>query len=198
LSLGFHKGVSPLTIQLDQIIRFLRELDGLLMMKRKIPLYLIGGGAITLAYDPENRTADLDLIDPPQDIIKKGGRDSRLSQKYRLYISPLGEINFSVPCDWRAKCRPSTLAFQHLEIFIPCLEDIVLGKLARLEPKDFEDIFALHEKKLLNPNKLLRRLRENKKELKEITYRNNSRLLYKEIFQLQLIFEKRVPRTVKK
>lgn len=187
-----------MTVQFDQIIKFLHELDGLLVLKGKIPLYLIGGGAITLAYDPQNRTADLDLIDPPKNIIQKGGIDSLLCQKYRLYISPLGEINFSVPDDWRAKCNPLPIAFQHLEIFIPCLEDLVLGKLARLEPKDFEDIFALSEKKLLNPKKLLRRLQENKKELKEITYRNNSKLLFKEVFHLKLIFDKGMPGIGKK
>ncbi len=179
-----------MTAQLDQIKNFLNELDSQLSFKDPYPLYLIGGAAITLAFDPQNRTADLDLIDPPEAIIKEGGIDSALAKKYRVYISPLAEINFSVPTDWRYQCKPAALNLKNLEILIPSLEDIVLGKIARLEPRDFEDILALHEKNLLDPKKLLKRLEENKKELKEMSYRHNAKLFFQEIFRLKLGFQK--------
>lgn len=179
-----------MTAQYEQIINFLKDLDSEISSKDKKHLYLIGGSAITLAYDPGNRTAALDFIDPPDILLQKGGPQSDLAKKYHVYISSVPEINFSVPEDWRIQCRPIKLGLKNLEVFIPCIEDILLGKMARLEPKDFEDILGLYEKNLLDPNKLLSRLRKNKKELKELSYRNNAKLLFREIFGRGLIFEK--------
>lgn len=179
-----------MTAQHEQIINFLKDLDAEISFKDKSHLYLIGGSAITLAYDPGNRTADLDFIDPPDILLQKGGPASGLANKYHVYISAVPEINFSVPEDWRIKCRPIKFGLKNLEVFIPCIEDILLGKMARLEPKDFEDILGLHEKKLLDHKKLLHRLRQNKKELREISYRNNAKLLFREIFGRDLVFVK--------
>lgn len=70
------------------------------------------------------------------------------------------------------------------------VEDIILGKLARMEPKDLEDIFSLHQLRKLDAKKLLGRLNENTRELKELKYRNNTKLLFKEVFNLKLLFKK--------
>ena len=173
-----------------QIIAFLEELDDLVRTKRPMTLYLIGGAAITLAFDEENRTSDLDLIDPPDILTRIGGFESALAKKYNIHVSPLAEISFSVPNNWKEKLTLLPLGLRNLAVFVPCLEDILLGKMARLEPRDFEDILALHEKKLINLKKLLDRLKENKKELRELSYRNNAKLFFQEIFQMNLIFQK--------
>jgi len=44
----------------QRIIDFLKALDN--KLNKRALLYLIGGGAITLAYAPENRTADIILV----------------------------------------------------------------------------------------------------------------------------------------
>ena len=179
-----------MTMESDQIILFLRELDSHLNFRTPVTLYLAGGAAITLVYDHENRTADLDFVDLPGTLMRKGGQNSSLAKKYRVYLSHLPEISFSVPSDWRTKCTKLPETFSNFEIQVASLEDIVLGKLARLEPKDFEDIISLYESKFLNPEKLLSRLRNNKKELMKLEYRNNAKLLFKEVFHLRLTFEK--------
>lgn len=179
-----------MTSQLESIKEFLKELDAQLPLDTSHKLYLIGGAAITLGYDHQNRTADLDFIEPPDVIDQKGGINSPLSKKYHVYTSSLAEINFSVPPDWRSKCQALSLNLIHLQIMIPCIEDIILGKTARLEPKDFEDIISLRDKKLLDTKRLMARLKENKKELKDPAYRNNAKLLFEDVFRLKLAFHK--------
>ena len=44
----------------QRIIDFLKALDN--KLNKRALLYLIGGGAITLAYAPKNRTADIILV----------------------------------------------------------------------------------------------------------------------------------------
>lgn len=176
--------------EVERIIGLLTELDRELAFRRPVPIYLIGGGAITLAYDPNNRTADLDLIDPPKILEKKGGKGSALADKYGIYISTVYEINFSAPDDWKEKSLPLPLPLKNLKLFAACVEDIVLGKLARMEPKDLEDIIALHQSKKLDSKKLLKRLNENIRELKEAGYRNNVKLLFQEIFGVKIAFVK--------
>lgn len=174
--------------ELERITGLLRELDKALRFDEPVSLYLIGGGAITLAYDHRNRTADLDFIDPPGAIVKKAGEGTSLAQKYGIYISPVYEINFSVPDDWKDKCHFLDLSLKNLKVWVASVEDIILGKLARMEPKDLEDIFSLHELRKLDANKLLKRLNENTGELKAVEYRNNAKLLFKEAFGLKLVF----------
>jgi uncharacterized nucleotidyltransferase DUF6036 len=168
---------------------FLEELDGGLAFKPPLALYLIGGSAITLAYDEENRTADLDFIDPPELLVLRGGIGSALAQKYKVHVSGVSEINFSAPKDWRRHCRKLPISLKHLEIWTPSAEDIVLGKLARLEPKDFEDILSLRDLKRIVEKRLVHRLNQNKENLKLAEYRNNVRLLFAEVFGRVVSFE---------
>ncbi|MDO8519667.1 MAG: DUF6036 family nucleotidyltransferase [Deltaproteobacteria bacterium] len=174
--------------ELARIIDLLRDLDGRLDFKKPETIYLIGGGAITLAYDHENRTADLDFIDPPSILEKLGGKGSALAKKHGIYVSSVYEINFSVPADWKSFAFLSEPKLKNLKVFVACLEDIVLGKLARMEPKDLEDLLGLHRKGFLDAKKILMRLRENAKELANVEYRNNVKLLFDEIFGMKIQF----------
>lgn len=172
-----------------QIISFLKELDSL--VTRKYILYLIGGGAITLAYDHKNRTSDLDAINPAQELIKIGGMQSKLAYKYKVGISPLFEITFSAPSDWKSRCKPVDLNLKNISIFVSDVHDLILGKVARLEPRDLEDIVGLHDKKMINVHTLIERLNKNRKELAASTaYRNNAKLLFELVIGHKLIFEK--------
>ena len=174
----------------ESLLVFLQELDAALPFRHPLKLYLIGGSAITLAYDNENRTADLDFIDPPEVLIKKAGLRSKLARKYKIHASSMAKINFSAPKNWVDRCQKLPLKLKNLEIWIPLLEDIILGKLARLEPKDFEDIFGLQNLKLVDLKRLVKRLEENHQELRNMEYRNNVKLLFREVFGRVVSFEK--------
>lgn len=169
---------------------FLKDLDKRLSASSHYQIYVIGGGAITLHYDPQNRTSDLDVIEADVVLENVGGKGTSLAKKHGVYVSSLAEINFSVPPDWKKHCKKLTLGLRHLDVYVPMVEDIILGKLARMEPKDFDDIFSLKELGLLLPQKLLARLNENQKELKNLDYRNNVKLMFEEVFGRKVKFQK--------
>lgn len=62
----------------EQLTGFLKELDQLL--QREVDLYIIGGAAITLAYDRKNRTADIDIVEVPTDIMSLGKKTLHLQE----------------------------------------------------------------------------------------------------------------------
>lgn len=172
------------------ILSFLDVLDQRLYGHGRLTVYLIGGAAITLAYDQENRTADLDLIDAPAILETIAGKESSLAKHHHVYISCLDEIIFSAPSDWRTRARPVILPkpLRHLDIRVACAEDICLGKLARLEIRDIEDIEALFAQRQLSTDTLLSRLNQNIAALKQLEYRNNVKLLFDEILNRPISF----------
>jgi len=172
----------------QRIIDFLKALDKQLGKRAK--LYLIGGGAITLAYARENRTADINAIDVDEDIARLGGMKSELAQEFGVFISPLFDITFSAPNDWRSRCRLVELDLNKLEIRVADPYDITLGKLARLELKDIEDILSLTEAGQIEINQLLDRLNDNLIEIRKFPrYRQNALLLFGEILERPIVFK---------
>lgn len=172
----------------QRIIDFLKALDK--KLKKRSTLFLIGGGAITLAYSPDNRTADIDVIDVDEGLARLGGIDSDLAQDYGVYLSPLFDITFSVPSDWRSRCRLVELGLHKLEIRVADPYDIVLGKLARLEPKDIEDILALTQAGHIEVDTLLDRLNDNLAEVKKFShYGKNASLLFGDILERPIVFK---------
>lgn len=172
----------------QRIIDFLRALDK--KLRKRATLYLIGGGAITLAYAQENRTADIDAIGVDEEIARLGGIESELAQEFGVYISPLFDITFSAPSDWRSRCQLLKLDLKKLEIRVADPYDIALGKLARLELKDIEDILSLTEAGQIEIDRLLARLNDNLIEIKKFPrYRQNALLLFGEILERPIVFK---------
>lgn len=172
-----------------RIIDFLKALGK--KVKKRATLYLIGGGAITLAYAPQNRTADIDAIDVDEEIVRLGGIESELAQEYGVYISPLFDITFSAPSDWRSRCRLLDLDLQKLEVRVADPYDIALGKLARLELKDVEDILSLTEAGQIEVDRLLDRLNDHLVEVKKVPhYRQNALLLFGDILERPIVFKR--------
>lgn len=97
-------------------------------------------------------------------------------RKWRVYDSSLDETVSSLPPDTREQ--------------IESAEDIVLGKLARLEPKDFEDIMSLRDLERIDEKGLLARLNQNAENLKLIGYRNHVKLFFSEVYGKTAVFEK--------
>lgn len=66
--------------------------------------------------------------------------------------------------------------------------DIILGKVARLEPRDIEDIQAINRNAGIDPGSLIARLNDNLREIKDsVGYRNNAQLLF-EVLGLPIEF----------
>ncbi len=165
-------------LEREKIIAFLRALD--LKTSRGTTLYIIGGAAVTLAYAPDNRTSDIDVIGANEEVVANGGKDSELASEFGVYISPLDEITFSVPTGWKDRCELQDLGLNELVVKTADRYDIVLGKIARLEPRDIEDINAMHEKHGLDMELLLNRLNDNLGEVKNSQgYRNNAKMLFR-------------------
>ncbi len=165
------------SLERKKIVAFLRALD--LKTSHRITLYIIGGAAVTLAYAPENRTSDIDVIGASEEVVVNGGKDSELAHEYGVYISPLDEITFSVPIGWKERCELQGLGLNKLVVKTADCYDIVLGKIARLEPRDIEDINAIQKKHGIDMALLLARLNDNLDEVKHSHgYRNNAKILF--------------------
>jgi hypothetical protein len=161
----------------QRITAFLQALDQ--KSRRKATFYVIGGAAVTLAYAPDNRTADIDVIEATEEVVALGGKDSDLAQEFGVYISPLDEITFAAPAGWKARCEPLDVGLKKLSIKTADRYDIVLGKTARFEPRDIEDIRAIQVRHRLDPVLLLDRLNSNLDEIKNFpSYRHNCALLF--------------------
>ena len=173
----------------QRIVDFLKALDK--ELNKQATLFIVGGGAITLAYVPGNRTSDIDAIEVDGEIDRLAGIDSELAQEFGVYISPLFDINFSVSGDWRSRCRLVDIGLKKLEIKVGDPYDIVLGKLARLEFKDIEDIMSLKEVGQIEVEPLLARLNENLEEVEKFThYRQNALLLFGDILEHPIAFKR--------
>ena len=172
-----------------RIISFLKALDD--ELSKKIDLYIIGGGAITLAYNPENRTSDIDVVEADKEIEQKGGPSSKLSQVHGIYVQNLFELEISFSPGWRDRCQKQDLGLKKLSVFVADPYDIVLGKLARYEPKDIDDIRALVDDDHINSLTLLENLNNNLKEIKRNdAYRRNTILLFSMIFDHDIRYRK--------
>ncbi|KKK78338.1 hypothetical protein LCGC14_2844580 [marine sediment metagenome] len=170
-----------------QIVKFLSALDK--KIEKKTKLYLIGGSTITLTLDRKNRTEDIDVVDVEKKITDLAGKDSELAKKFNVYIHKMYEIDFSAPKDWRDIAKPiDGLSLNNLDLRAADVHDVVLGKFARLHPKDFEDITALNKNGHINIDFLLKRLNQNTKELMNLEYKNNVKLAFELIFGNKIIF----------
>ena len=163
--------------QKTEIIGFLRALDA--KVRRDSTLYIIGGAAVTLAYAPDNRTSDIDVVQAAEEVVQFGGAGSDLAQEFGVYISPLAEINFSAPKGWKGRCELHELGLKNLTVKTADRYDIILGKVARLEQPDIEDIQAINLNAGIDPDSLIARLNDNLREIKNSAgYRNNAKLLF--------------------
>lgn len=172
----------------EQIVKFLKALDK--ELRNPASLFIIGGGSITLAIDKQNRTVDLDAVGASREVLAKAGAQSKLAKEYGIYIQKVSEIGFAAPGDWRSKVKPITdIKLNQLKIFVAEIHDVILGKIARLEHRDFEDISDLMKIGVIDLHYLIQRLNQNKKELRKIEYRQNAIRLFSIVFNKNLVFK---------
>ncbi|HEX21685.1 MAG TPA: hypothetical protein ENH19_03425 [Actinobacteria bacterium] len=172
----------------DRIVGFLRALDA--KLSKKTAIYIIGGSAITLAYSPDNRTSDIDIVGGDKELERFGGMNSDLAKAHGVYISKVYDISFSAPTGWRQRCKKLGFKLINISVFVADPYDIVLGKLARLEPKDIDDIQSLEKGGFIEPDVLILRLNDNIKEIeRNEAYRKNALLLFSIAFNQSIVFK---------
>lgn len=141
----------------DDILRFLHALDT--EVSRKIELIIIGGASLSLAYNFNNMTVDVDLLTritiELSEAIERARDKSHLqimvsTTSVRAEIRNMGDRLFT---------PAHLLGFQNLIILIPEKHDLALMKAARNEPKDIEDIQGLHARDPLDPSVLMNRFK---------------------------------------
>lgn len=175
-------------VEYQKIVSFLVALDE--KLTSSATLYVIGGSAVTLAYYPDNRTSDIDVIGAEEEVTRLGGSESGLARKFGVHISEVSDISFAVPDGWRNRCQQVELGLKKLIIKAADPYDIILGKLARFEPKDIDDLIALKRSGYVDAEKLIICLNNNLKEVKRTQeYRQNVLLLFNVILKRQIAFK---------
>jgi len=101
-------------VEYQKIVSFLAALDE--KLTSSVTLYVIGGSAVTLAYYPDNRTSDIDVIGAEEEVIRLGGPESGLARKFGVHISEVSDISFAVPDGWRNRCQQVELGLKKLII----------------------------------------------------------------------------------
>jgi len=168
-----------------RIVGFLRALDA--KLSKKTAIYIIGGSAITLAYSPDNRTSDIDIVGGDKELERFGGISSDLAKAHGVYVY---DVSFSAPTGWRQRCKTLDFKLINISVYVADPYDIVLGKLARLEPKDIDDIQSLEKGGFIKPDVLILRLNDNIKDIeRNEAYRKNALLLFSIVFNQSIVFE---------
>ena len=125
----------------NQLLCALGQLDEYAGYKGKqLPaLYLLGGTAGILADYLSRATLDMDLL------------DVGFQAEHGFYLRLLGktdllDLNFtSIPPDFRERAIKMD-GFTSIEVFVLCVEDLILSKLGRYDERDREDIDQMLQK----------------------------------------------------
>jgi hypothetical protein len=135
---------------------FLREVDGLL--SRPAHLHLLGGFVLTTVYGLSRPTTDIECIsviphEALDQILQIAGRDSPLARKHKVYLDFASVAD--CPEDYAERITeifPNR--FSKLRLFASEAQDLVLAKLTRNHPVDFEDVKFLAAARRLDPRTL--------------------------------------------
>lgn len=123
-------------------IAFLKEVDHLLAAP--VELHCLGGFVLAAGYGLPRPTADLDYIaakplETAADLESIAARDSPLAKRYGLYFQYVTVAD--VPEDYEKRLTdlfPDQFSRLHLRALE--IHDLILAKLVRNSPVDFEDV----------------------------------------------------------
>jgi hypothetical protein len=121
---------------------FLAELDS--AVSEEVDFQCLGGFVVTQLYGLQRPTADVDVlsiapIEQLKPLIEKGGKNSELHQKHKIYLDYVGVV--SVPYDYDTRLiemYPGT--YRRLRLFALEAHDLALTKLSRNIARDREDV----------------------------------------------------------
>jgi hypothetical protein len=134
----------------------------------KIPLRVIGCGALLLATDYQRGTKDSDVLetielsaDTKRRLTELAGKGTTLDIRRGMYIDIVSSGLPLLPHepDYRPHDQLNTL-LRNFEIHVLDVVDVVVSKLKPFRPNDLSDIKAMIDRKLVPHDRLVERFRD--------------------------------------
>ena len=138
----------------ETIRQFLEEVG----QSVRVPLrvYIAGSVALMLPGYLSRRTDDIDLIDEvPKEIRENYALLDRLQERYGLHLGHVQRHYF--PPGWDVRSQ-SYAVFNHLQVFLVDVYDVLLSKLFSVRDKDLDDLRLLMPQ--LDKDTLVRRFKD--------------------------------------
>jgi len=151
----------------DRIVRFLNALDAALIpvaAGERLDLYHIGRSALVWKHGFQSATEDVDVVQPRRDqrlitqAVEWFGRGTSKAAEFGLYLEVVPE---GLPPVWGGCYKRATEVPERWEVirlFHLDDHDFAVTKLKRFSPKDQEDLRAMCDLGLLDPEVLARRV----------------------------------------
>lgn len=140
----------------QDLLSWLGEVDR--RLEKEMTIIAVGGTAMTLLNLKES-TKDVDFC-----VDSKDFAEFKTTVKSDLFVVDIFQNGFifalQLPGDYREKAIHYKQKFQHLNLKILILEDIILTKTSRLNTRDIEDIKSLANTGKIDLNILKERFKE--------------------------------------
>jgi hypothetical protein len=154
---------------MSQVEDFFRDLDRRwpLPTAEPVTLRLLGSTALLLQTTYERGTKDSDILETAETtpalqaaLIALAGKGTELGKRHRMYLEFLGPAFPFLPEEpqWHPVGR-FTSAFEHFRLEALDVVDVVVAKLVRFHKTDRDDIAAMADRELIDPDRLLERFR---------------------------------------
>ncbi|MBK8576266.1 MAG: hypothetical protein IPN90_11530 [Elusimicrobia bacterium] len=134
----------------------------------KIPLKIVGSGALLLQVDYDRGTKDSDVLETAEitpfvknKLLELAGKGSTLCKSHRMYLDIVASgIPFLPPDAVYHKMVKLNDRLKHFEIETLDILDVVVSKLKRFNANDVSDISAMVAKGLVKHTALVGRFRK--------------------------------------
>lgn len=157
----------PCEPSMSQVEEFFRDLDRSWPLPREVPvtLRLLGSTALVLQTSFQRGTKDSDILETEQitveiqsALVALAGKDTVIHRRHRMYLEFLGAAFPFLPTEplWH-RSVPSGMDYQHFRLEVLDVLDVVVTKLARFHKTDRDDIAAMVERDLIEPERFAER-----------------------------------------
>ena len=152
---------------MSQVDDFFRDLDRSwpLPAGAPIPLRLLGSTALILQTSFQRGTKDGDILETDEitaeiesALLAVAGKDTEIHRRNRIYLEFLGAAFPFLPFDplWHPVVT-SGPNYLHFRLEVLDVIDVVIAKLARFHKTDRDDIAAMAERDLIEPQRFAER-----------------------------------------
>lgn len=152
---------------MSQVEDFFRDLDGSWPLPAGVPvtLRLLGSTALILQTNFQRGTKDGDILETDQitasmesALLAHAGKGTAFHRRNRMYLEFLGAAFPFLPVNplWH-RVLPSGPDYQNFHLEVLDVVDVVIAKLARFHKTDRDDIAAMAERDLIEPQQFAER-----------------------------------------
>ncbi|GDX79295.1 hypothetical protein LBMAG42_11060 [Deltaproteobacteria bacterium] len=152
---------------MSQVEEFFRDLDRSWPLAAGTPvtLRLLGSTALILQTSFQRGTKDSDILETDQitadiesALLALAGKETAIHRRHRMYLEFIGAAFPFLPVYplWHAVV-PSGLDHQNFRLEVLDVVDVVIAKLARFHKTDRDDISAMAERDLIEPQRFAER-----------------------------------------